>query len=120
MKFTIDADDEFIDALAERIAARLPAYTAGDTLSEVKVEEEEDDDLLGGDEKEKEPAVTLDQVQDAIRAACAPGKKTTKEQAKEGAKAVLKKFGAEKGTDLAADKYAAALKALNDYTAKKK
>lgn len=117
MKLTIEVDDDGLEALASAIAAKLPAPIASDEALTEKAEE--DDDLAGTPEVEETKA-TLEQVQDAIRAAVTPGKKSTKDQNKEEVKKILKKFGAEKGTDLDKAKYGDVVKALEKFTTGKK
>lgn len=96
---------EKIAKLLEELTAELKNNTAAHTGGTASgVVEQENDDLGLGDapeEKEEEKPLTIDDVQNAIRAAA--GKAQVN---KDKVKAVLKKFGVERGTDLKAEKYA--------------
>lgn len=115
MKLTFEEDD--LESLATLIAGKINVRI-GDAPAVEVVEEE--DDLTGGGGKLDEPAVTLEQVQDAIRKGCEPTKKTDKAAAKAGVVAILKKHEVKAATELKPDQYAAVLAELDAYAKAKK
>ena len=91
MQLTLTLEDSQISKLAEELATRLNGKGVATAAAEAE------DDLLGPAADSKK--YTLADVQDAIKeSAAAVGK--------EKVKALLKKYGVERGTDLDAAKYA--------------
>lgn len=100
MKFTVEVEDSEFDALATAIVEKMKEeglVVAGGEKEDEPVED--DDDLTGGGKAtaaSKGP--TLEEVQDAITAAAKLNKPAVK--------ALLAKFGVERGSELGEDKYA--------------
>lgn len=107
MKVTIEIDNEVLNELAELIATKIGAADVTAAVADVKVVEavDSDDDLLGDGDAKAPP--TLENVQDAIRAAAS--RVGDKVKAKEKVKAVLAKFKAENASALKPEQFADAI-----------